>query len=185
VIKTRGILLALLCGSAPLACSDAEDVELRTWIDVDADLPIVNPSEVDGRVEAIQVQFDTLGLHNVELGWIDVDMSAGIIDLLDPAILPKMIATSRLPSGSYDQIRFEVVQTFVVVDGDRMPLRIRSGSEPEITVDVFFCLEHGRAASLDLSWDVTDALHWTRRTGWWLEADIDVADPPRCGGDPV
>jgi hypothetical protein len=185
MMKTRGMLLALLCGATPVACSDVEDVELRTWIDADADLPIVNPSEVDGRVEAIEVQFDTLALHHVELGWIDMQTSVGFIDLLDPEILPKMIVTTRFPSGSYDRIRFEVVQAFVVVDGTRMPLRIRSGPEPEVVVDVFFCLERGRVASLDLNWAVTDALHWTRRGGWWMEAAIDVADPPRCGGDPV
>jgi len=119
---------------------------------------------------AILVVVSGVSAHHVERGWIDDVWATTAFDLLAPEdVMPTILGAARVAEGRYDQLRFDVVHAGVELDRRWYPLEIPSEDESGLEVPTGFCLVDGETASLELDWNVDEALHWSERRGYWLE----------------
>lgn len=139
-----------------------------------------NPSQ---RPTTILLAVDGMHIHSVDEGWIDTNVSA-VVDLLAPdEAIPSMLAHAPLPEGVFDQIRLDVKFAGVEVDRRWYPLEIPSVEESGLKIHTRFCLVDGETVSLELEWDIDEALHWNEQRGYWLTPSLDVHSPPTCAED--
>jgi hypothetical protein len=106
-----------------------------------------------------------------QLGWIDIE-AAGEVDLQAPADLAAVLGLDRLPTGSYDQVRLHVVDSWVVDGGVSGPLAVPSGDTAGLKLLTDLTIEEcGQPA---LSTDGAAQVQQSSR-GWQLKPTLEAA----------
>lgn len=171
------VLVLLAC--APEATPDADGLgQLRVQLH---DAPTVDADEV-------WVAFDGVRAHHVSDGWVTVATGAQSLDLL--ALQGGVVAdlgSASLPTGDYDQLRLDLTDAWVVVDGATEPLDVPSGLQSGVKIPADFTLSDCGEVTLDLDWDVGAQLRHTKQ-GYSLrptvkaEVWVDDAACSACSG---
>jgi hypothetical protein len=184
-----GAAAVVACTVAGYIACDAEDgvgvdegtSELTVLVKPRVEFPLRdNPATKPSQILLV---VGGVSAHHVEHGWLDIWATA-TIDLLAPEeAIPMILDAARMPMGMYDELRFDVVYAGVEIDRKWYPLEIPSEDKSGLKVHTGFCLVDGEAASLELDWNVDEALHYNEKRGYWLEPSLESFSPPTCADD--
>lgn len=181
-ILALGIGSYLACDAEESGLEDAEASALEISVYPKVTVPLRdNP---DARPTQILIAVGGVSAHHVEHGWLDDVWATTAFDLLAPEqMMPTILGAAPLPEGRFDQLRFDVVYAGVERDHRWYPLQIPSEDESGLKVHLSFCLIDGETHSLELDWNVEEALHYSEQRGYWLEPSLDVSHAPTCADD--
>jgi hypothetical protein len=178
------ILLPTAIFACLSACSaETDDAELRSQIDVVADVPLVNPDPGGSDIKALLVDVTAAEVHHATEGWQTIFEGTASFDLLDMTSLPYNLSTTRLPEGHYDEFRLTVAGAQAIIIDVSYPVEIPSGDTSGLKFKTNFCVERGTIEHLNLEWTVDDYFHHSDERGYWLEPSIKIISPPTCTDD--
>ncbi|MDH5599068.1 MAG: DUF4382 domain-containing protein [Cyclobacteriaceae bacterium] len=120
---------------------------------------IVRLTDSPGDYEAVNVDIQGVQIHrqvgNSESGWIDLDVNAGIYNLLELTDgVETVIADSHIPSGAISQLRLILgPNNSVVINGVETPLQTPSAMQSGLKLLVNEMLTEGITYSVLLDFD--------------------------------
>ena len=119
-------------------------------------------TDAPGRYEEVLIDIQEVRVHvtahdssHHDSGWMDLDVNAGVYDLLDFANdMDTLLASADLPAGKISQIRLILGENNEVkVDGEYHDLKTPSGQQSGIKLNVHEVLEEGITYDLWIDFD--------------------------------
>lgn len=140
-------------------------------------------------VDAVWVQWGEVRVRHVVQGWITVSTAPGEVDLLTlQGGTTTVLGLGAVPVGVYDEVRMDLMDAWVIVDGERQPLSVPSGDTSGLKIKVDFTVEDCGDTSVSMDWDV--GAHLTHNSqGFKLrpvlnaESSYDDASCAACSGE--
>ncbi|MET0391440.1 MAG: DUF4382 domain-containing protein [Polyangiales bacterium] len=106
-------------------------------------------------------------------GWLSVSDRCQSLDLLQLRDgLTAELGLSALPAGDYGQIRLEVKQASIVVDGETFAMTIPSGARSGIKIIHGFTVEPAVLTTLALDFDAERSVHHAPGRGYMMSPVI-------------
>ncbi len=134
-------------------------------------------------LEDVRVHRDAEGEDGDE-GWTSVlpdtlDLEERTVDLLELVNgVDYLLGEEDLPSGSYTQIRLVLEDSWIVIDGDSLDLKVPSGEQSGLKLIHGFTVDPGQLTELTLDWDACRSLIATPpgSDNWKLKPTIRVIE---------
>jgi len=179
------IVAAVLLGVT--GCSDSNDPEggfgtLRMQL-VDA------PQCIEG-LEHLYLVLDDVRVHGSaegtdgDGGWISIlpdtlgtdERTVDLLALVDGVKV--ILGEEDLPSGFYSQIRLVLQDSWIVVNGDSLDLKVPSGEQSGLKLIHGFTIDPGELTELTLDWDACRSLHESPPSSgiWKLKPTIRIIE---------
>lgn len=160
----KKIIFALLALILCAACSDDSSVNTTETI-----------PDGHGRIRVVAFDapaenLDHVYLHVVEVNlktqesqpWITLARPDTIIDFLDLVNgINVIVADTIIPTGTYTQLRLVLGDgNSVVVDGETFPLKVPSGQQSGVKINLNFSLANREVAELYVDFDASKSVQW-------------------------
>jgi len=154
-VKTKLIFLISILSLVIMTCDSAsDDTKTGTLVIQAFDAPFT------GNVEHIYLDIDSVSIHRADgsdstTGWIGVSNKDTVIDFLS-LVNGEMtnLIDSELEVGHYSQIRLVLGDSSeIVVDGNSYELRVPSGSQSGVKLNINFSIEADEIVELYLDFD--------------------------------
>ncbi len=148
---------------------------------------IVRLTDSPGDYEAVNIDIVGVQVHrsmsNAESGWIDLDVNAGVYNLLDLTDgVETVIADSRIPAGQISQLRLVLGDNnTVVVDGVEYDIITPSAAKSGLKLIVDESLLEGITYSLLLDFDAAKSIVKTGSMKYILKPVIKTVTEARDG----
>lgn len=148
---------------------------------------IVRLTDSPGDYETVNIDLVGVQIHrnlgNQESGWIDLDVNAGVYDLLTLTDgVETVIADSYLPAGEISQLRLVLGDNnSVVVDGEEFPLVSPSGLQTGLKLLINETLLEGITYSVLLDFDAAKSIVITGNQKYVLKPVIRTVTEARDG----
>ncbi len=128
---------------------------------------VVRLTDSPGDYEKVNIDLLEVQIHtnagDTEDGWVSLSANQGVYDLLTLTNgVETVIADDTYPAGRVSQLRLILGDNnSVVVGGDEYPLKIPSGSESGLKLQINADLEEGITYSVLLDFDAAKSIHKT------------------------
>ncbi|MFA4838510.1 MAG: DUF4382 domain-containing protein [Candidatus Neomarinimicrobiota bacterium] len=160
-MKTKLIFLISILSLGLMTCDSASDETKTGALVIQAfDAPF------KGNVEHIYLDIDSVSIHRSDgsdstTGWIGVSEKDTVIDFLS-LVNGEMtnLVESELEEGHYSQIRLVLGDSSaIVVDGVSYELRVPSGSQSGVKLNINFSIDADEIMELYLDFDAEKSIH--------------------------
>lgn len=113
-------------------------------------------------VQHIYLNITEISVHSSEQGWVTLSIAPQTIDFLQLVNgVTKVLADTSLPAGHYQQMRLTLANdNEVVVGGSIFPLRIPSGQETGIKINLDFTVEQDQLVEIFVDFDASRSVDW-------------------------
>lgn len=120
----------------------------------------VRLTDAPGNFSEVNIDIQQIRVHSDIDGWIDLKTNKGVYNILDFANgVDTVIAGDTIPSGTVSQIRFILgSNNNVVVDGQAHPLKVPSGSQSGLKLNVHENLTPGITYSVLVDFDAAQSI---------------------------
>lgn len=110
-------------------------------------------------VEVSRVEIST---SSGDDSWVSITEEPVTLDLLTlQDAVTAVLGDAELAPGAYQQIRFVVAEAWAVSDGETRPLRIPSGEQTGIKINLDFEVEADTVYAVVLDFDAAESIHET------------------------
>ena len=94
-------------------------------------IKIKDPPNTWGQATAVYITSDDIYVHRAdagsESGWFATGISVANLNLGEITVFERAVGQTTLRAGSYNIIRFEIVEAIVTVEGKNYPCEVASG----------------------------------------------------------
>lgn len=144
-------------------------------------------TDAPGDFDEVWVNISSVSIESAEAGWLTLTDQPQKLDLLTlQNDVTAALGGATLAPGMYGQLRMIVDSASVVVDGQESPLKIASGMETGIKINLDATVEENMTYSLTLDFDAHKSVKSTGQ-GYLMTPVIQVKDfvgtpaPPLSG----
>ncbi len=126
--------------------------------------------------EAVLIDIKEIYVHSDAEGWQAIETNSGIYNLLELTNgRDTIVAVDELPSGFISQIRFVLGENNkIVVEGDTLPLKIPSGQQSGLKLNLHHELGPGLSYSVLIDFDAASSIVETGENKYLLKPVLKV-----------
>lgn len=133
-------------------------------------------TDAPGEFEAVWVNVASVAIESADNGWVTLTESPQKFDLLQlQNDVTAALGGAELEPGMYGQLRLMVDSASVVIDGVESSLRIASGAQTGIKINLDAAIEANMTYSLTLDYDAAKSVKSTGQ-GYLMTPVISVKD---------
>jgi len=133
-------------------------------------------TDAPGDFEAVWVNIASVAIESADAGWVTLTDTPHKLDLLTlQNDVTAALGGAELAPGMYGQLRLIVDSSSVVVDGLESPLKIASGMETGIKINLDAAIEDNMRYSLTLDYDAHKSVKATPQ-GYLMTPVISVKE---------
>ena len=188
-IPSLALVALVACKKDPVDVNDIPDDAstgtLRIDLGGDATANSGDEDSVgEGEVDEVWIRVDQVEVEHEDEGWIIMSDERTDIDLMSLRDGGgERIASGDVYEGAYDQVRFVITDSWVLVGGEEYDLDIDGvdGGSGELELDVSFFVDADIVTDLWLGWDLDSQLrgsddNWSLKSDVNVEVDVEAAD---------
>jgi hypothetical protein len=104
-------------------------------------------------VLALVITIDQVEVHKLEgsdSGWYTIDIEASTLDVMEPGVIEQVIASSEIPAGEYNQLRFQIDSAQVTTESGEYEAEVPSG---KLKINVPFTIFEDGATEVTITID--------------------------------
>jgi len=127
------------------------------------------PPEI--KITEALINISNIEVHLIATGWYTVIVEEQTLDLIQLKNVKKALGNKTLPVGRYTQIRFNIDNAFVTIDGIEYKLTI-----PSKTIQLIspFSINKNETTTLTIDFDVQKSVHKTGNDKYIMNPTIKV-----------
>jgi len=115
-----------------------------------------------GELDALNLTITEVSVHDTGSGWITLvepDSTYDFLQLING--VTAVLATADVPVGKYTQMRLVVADSNeVVIDGTPYPLKVPSGTQSGIKLNLGFTVEEDQLVEIFVDFDASKSINW-------------------------
>jgi hypothetical protein len=137
----------------------------------------VKMTDAPADYQEVNVEIVGLSINTVTKGWVDVHVNRGIYNLIDLRNNMTMVLTDKamLPIGKATQIRLQLgSQNSIVVEETREALKIPSGEESGVKINIDETILNGQQHIIVLDFDAKASIVKGRQGNYMLKPVIKI-----------